>query len=140
MYLLDTNVLSELKKIPSGRANANVFAWASRTSLQDHFISAISLFEITRGVLLVERRDPAQAAALRTWMEREVLNHFADRILPVTSGVALRSAELHVPNPRPERDTFIAATALSANLVLVTRNVSDFQDTGVHLLNPWQER
>jgi predicted nucleic acid-binding protein len=136
MYLLDTNVLSELRK-PT-RANPNVLAWAKASPAVNHYISAITILEIERGILLVERRDPLQGEILRRWFKQEVLHHFEKRILPIDAAVALRCAALHVPDPQPERDALIAATALTHGLIVVTRNIPDFQSTGVTLLDPWR--
>ena len=137
MYLLDTNVVSELRKAKSGKADAGVIAWAAGIPASELFLSAISVLELEMGVLLVERRDAAQGTVLRSWLDRHVLPAFADRILPVDAAVARRCARLHVPDPRAERDALIAATALVHELTVVTRNVSDFEATGVRLLNPW---
>ena len=137
MYLLDTNVVSELRKAKSGNADARVTAWASGVPASELFLSAISVLELEMGVLLVERRDAAQGTVLRSWLDRHVLPAFADRILPVDAAVARRCAQLHVPDPRAERDALIAATALVHDLTVVTRNVGDFEATGVRLLNPW---
>lgn len=137
MYLLDTNVVSELRKAKSGKADAGVIAWAAGLPASELFLSAISVLELEMGVLLVERRDAAQGTVLRSWFDRHVLPTFADRILPVDAAVARRCARLHVPDPRAERDALIAATALVHELTVVTRNVGDFEATGVRLLNPW---
>ena len=137
MYLLDTNVVSELRKAKSGKADAGVIAWAAGIPASELFLSAISVLELEMGVLLVERRDAAQGTVLRSWLDRHVLPAFVDRILPVDAAVARRCARLHVPDPRAERDALIAATALVRELTVVTRNVSDFEATGVRLLNPW---
>ncbi len=136
MYLLDTNILSELRR--PARANANVLAWAKASPAVNHYISAITILEIERGILLAARRDPLQGEILRRWFEQEVLHHFEKRILPVDVAVALRCAALHVPDPQPERDALIAATALTHGLIVVTRNIADFQSTGVALLDPWR--
>lgn len=138
MFLLDTNVVSELRKIRAGKADANVAAWAESVSAQSLFLSAITIHELELGVRLVERRDRKQGAILRTWLENRVLQVFEGRILPVDTDVARRSAALHVPDPRPIRDAFIAATALAHRLVVVTRDIEDFQGTGAELLNPWE--
>lgn len=138
MYLLDTNVVSELRKIRSGRADARVATWASTSSAGSFFISVISLMELETGVLLLARRDTAQAANLRAWMNDQVIPGFAGRVLPVDETIAMRCAALHVPDPRPERDALIAATALVHGMTLVTRNVADFRPMGVALLNPWE--
>ena len=137
MFLLDTNVVSELRKAKAGKADANVSTWAGSVPFGSLFISAITLLELEIGVLQVERRDAAQGSILRAWLDRHVLPAFHDRILPIDVVVARRCARLHVPDPRAERDALIAATALVHGMTVVTRNVSDFQHTGVPLLNPW---
>jgi predicted nucleic acid-binding protein len=137
MFLLDTNVISELRKAGDGKADANVVAWLSSVDATTFYLSAITLMEIELGILRIERRDPAQGARLRAWMDQHILPEFADRILPVDTAVALRCAPLHVPDPHPERDAFIAATALVHGMTVVTRNIADFAPTGVPLLNPW---
>lgn len=135
MFLLDTNVLSELRR---GRmADQRVRAWAAASPAGLFWVSVISILEIERGVLLVERRDPEQGARLRSWLDGHVLGAFEDRILPVDTIVARRCAGLHVPNPRSERDALIAATALAHSMTVVTRNVADFAPMGVALVNPW---
>lgn len=137
MYLLDTNLISELRKARAGKADENVTAWAAGVPVASLFVSVITLQELEIGILLAERRDPPQGLVLRTWLEDHVLPGFADRILPVDSAVARRSAALHVPDPRPVRDALIAATALVHGLTVVTRNVDDFRPTGVEVLDPW---
>jgi predicted nucleic acid-binding protein len=137
MYLLDTNVISELRKVRSGKAHANVARWAEQTRIIELFISVVSVQELEIGVLLKERKDEAQGRLLRTWLDQHVLPAFADRILPVDTTVARTSAKLHVPDPRPVRDTLIAATALVHGLTVVTRNLADFSPTGVSTLDPW---
>ena len=137
MFLLDTNVISELRKAGDGKADTNVVAWLSSVDAASFYLSAVTIMEIELGILRVERRDPAQGARLRAWMDQHILPEFADRTLPVDTAVALRCAPLHVPDPRPERDAFIAATALVHGMTVVTRNVADFAPTGVPLLNPW---
>ena len=137
MFLLDTNVVSELRKIRLGRADANVACWADAVEAVDLYLSAVTVQELEMGVLLAERRDPPQGAVFRTWLEQHVLPAFSGRILPVDTAVAMRSAKLHVPNPRPVRDGLIAATALVHGMTVVTRNVVDFAPCGVALLNPW---
>jgi hypothetical protein len=101
--------------------------------------SAIVVQELEIGVLQLERRDLAQGAILRNWLDEYVLPTFVDRVLPIDTAVARRSARLHVPDPQPYRDGLIAATALVHGLTVVTRNVVDFETTGVPLLNPWNE-
>jgi toxin FitB len=138
MFLLDTNVVSELRKARAGKADKNVVAWAASASAGIMFVSAITVQELETGVLLAERRDPAQGAVLRRWLDTQVLPAFAERVLPVDTAVARRSAVLHVPDPRPVRDSLIAATALVHQMPVVTRNVSDFAPMGVEIIDPWQ--
>lgn len=135
-YLLDTTVVSELRK-PPGRIDANVAAWGAALDAGDHFLSAITVFEVDLGILLVERRDAAQGARLRRWFDTAVLAAFEKRTLAVDRDVARRAANLHVPDPRPERDAYIAATALVHGLTVATRNVGDFEPMGVTVTNPW---
>lgn len=135
MFLLDTNVVSELRR--PERANANVRAWASGTPAELYAISVVTVLELERGILLMERRDTVQGGILRRWLEHEILTLMSDRILPINTAVARQCAHLHVPDPRPERDALIAATALVHGLTVVTRNFGDFEPMGVALLNPW---
>ena len=137
MYLLDTNVVSELRKVRLGKADVHVAEWADSVDAADLYVSVITLQELEIGVLLVERRDPAQGAVLRAWLNAQVLPAFNGRILSIDTAVAQRSARLHVPDPRPVRDGLIAATALVHGMTVVTRNVADFELTGVVVLNPW---
>lgn len=137
MFLLDTNVLSELRKVGDGKADPKVFGWFSEQSATNFYVSAVVLMELELGTLLMERRDPAQGRRLRTWVDDYVLPEFTQRTLPVDTAVALKCARLHVPNPCSDRDAFIAATALVHGMTIVTRHVSDFQSTGVEIINPW---
>jgi hypothetical protein len=135
MFLLDTNVLSELRR--RDRTHPNVAAWADTVHATDLFLSVITILEIEVGTLLLARRDAAQGAVLKAWIDGKVLPAFAGRILSVDTAVAQRCARLHVPDLRGERDALIAATALVHRLCVITRNVADFQPMGVDLLNPW---
>jgi toxin FitB len=139
MFLLDTNVVSELRKVRSGKADPNVATWSRSVPGNNLFLSAIVVQELEIGVLQIERRDADQGALLRAWLDNHVLPSFDDRILAVDTMVARRSAVLHVPNPRPYRDSLIAATALVHGMTLVTRNIADFEGTETILLNPWLE-
>ena len=138
MFLLDTNVVSELRKAPSGRADANVVAWAGACDPVAFHLSAITVMELELGVARKERIDPRAGATLRAWLDGKVLTEFARRVLPVDAIVAIRCARLHVPDPRPERDALIAATALVHGLTVVTRNLADFASTGVACHDPWR--
>jgi len=140
MYLLDTNVISELRKAKSGKSNKHVVAWAKKIAPSCLFLSVITILELETGILLAERKDPAQGAMLRTWLNVHVLPAFSERILSIDVAVAQRTAKLHIPDPKSDRDAIIAATALVHGMTVVTRNVSDFDLTGVELLNPWEAR
>lgn len=138
MYLLDTNVVSELRKGRSQRAEPRVLAWADSVYAPSLFLSAITVLELETGVLLMERRDPAQGTMLRHWLDNQVLTAFQDRVLPVDGPVAKSCARLHVPDRRSDRDALIGATAFVHGMTVVTRNVADFAALGVPLLNPWE--
>jgi toxin FitB len=139
MFILDTNVVSELRKAKAGRADRNVTTWAAGVMPASLFVSAITILELETGVLLVERRDPDQGAVLRAWIDGQVLPAFAGRVLAIDLAVAQRCAKLHVPDPRTERDALIAATAMVHAMTVVTRNVADFEPTGAAIMNPWLE-
>lgn len=134
MHLLDTNVISEIRK-PS--ADTNVVAWFREQEPTALFLSAITMVELDLGVRRAEHRDPVQGAALRRWLDGDVRVLFRGRILAVDEEVARRAASLQVPDPRPDRDCFIAATALAHNLHVVTRNVKDFHSMTDRLVDPW---
>lgn len=137
MFLLDTNVVSELRKVRLGKADEHVARWADSVDAADLYLSVITIQELEIGVLLAERRDSIQGAVYRAWLSGHVLPAFSGRVLPVDLAVAQRSARLHVPAPRPVRDGLIAGTALVHGMTVVTRNVADFAPTGVEILNPW---
>ena len=137
MYILDTNVVSELRKAKSVKAYKKVIQWAKDISASSLYLSVISILELETGILLAERRDPSQGTILRSWLNSHVLPAFSERILPVDTAIAQRCAKLHVPDRRSDRDAIIAATALVHGMTVVTRNVQDFNQTGVEILNPW---
>jgi predicted nucleic acid-binding protein len=139
-WLLDTNVISELRKAKTGKINPNVKAWAESVFADDLFLSAITLLELEMGIGLLERRDPTQATLLRTWLNQSVLPAFEQRILVVDAAVALCCGKLHVAAPRSDHDALIAATALVHQMTVVTRNADDFQPMGVAILNPWETK
>ena len=133
--LLDTNVVSELRK--AAKADANVTAWAAAQPQDTLFVSTMTVLELEIGVQRMERRDRRQGAVLRQWLDGHVLPAFDDRVLVFDTAIARRCAALHVPDPKPERDAIIAATALVHGLTLATRNIADFQNMGVKLVDPW---
>ncbi len=135
MFLVDTNVVSELRR--TERAHPAVVAWAARTNPDSMWLSAVTLFELELGAKRLAHRDAAQGFQILAWIDQSVLPAFRGRIIPFDATMARRCAALHVPNPRPERDAMIAATALTRDLTVVTRNVADFEPMGVRLLNPW---
>jgi predicted nucleic acid-binding protein len=137
MYLLDTNVVSELRKAKAGKADKRLTAWAASVPASSLFLSVITILELEIGTLLVERRDPTQGAVLRLWLDSHVQPAFAGRVLAVDTAVAQRCARLHVPDPRADRDALIAATALAHGMIVVTRNLADFKPMSVDLFNPW---
>lgn len=137
MYILDSNIISELRKIALNRANHSVIQWFSRIPHEQLYLSAITVMELNIGILRLERRDPAQAKPLRQWFEQYVLPEFSDRTVAVDSEIALCCSQLHVPNPHSERDALIAATAMVHDMTVVTRNIKDFKTTGVSLINPF---
>ena len=138
MFILDTNVVSELRKIRSGKAVVQVAKWADSVNASTLFISVITVLELENGVLRMERRDAQQGLLLRSWLDNQVLPEFAERTLPIDAAIAQCCARLHVPDPRAERDALIAATAFVHKMAIVTRNTIDFKNMGVKLINPWE--
>ena len=136
MFLLDTNVLSELRR--AHKTDANLAAWSEAVPSGDMYISSVTILELETGALLLSRRDKTQGRLICEWIEDRVLTAFGDRILPVDTAVARKCATLHVPDPRPYRDSLIAATAMVHRLTVVTRNTADFEAMHVRVLNPWK--
>ena len=139
MFLLDTNVVSELRKVRLGSGNERVARWSDSVAAGELYLSVITIQELEIGILLAERRDVLQGEKLRVWFTQQVLPAFSGRILPVDMAVAQASARLHVPDPKPIREGLIAGTALVHGMTVVTRNVADFERTGVSILNPWRD-
>ena len=137
MFVLDTNVLSGLRRLD--KADQRLLAWAETRPVEDFYTSVISILELEIGTLLLARHDVGQARMYRRWLDMIVLPQFDGRILPIDTAVAIACANMHVPDPKPERDALIAATALVHDKTVVTRNVKDFKGTGVRLFNPWEE-
>jgi predicted nucleic acid-binding protein len=135
MFVLDTNVISELR---SGKPNPSsaVLAWAASTALSSHYLTSVTVYELELGVLHLERRK--QGSGIRQWLET-VKSTFRGRVLPFSDHAAVACARMHVPNPKSFRDSMIAAIALESGLTVVSRNVDDFAHTGVRLLNPWDD-
>ena len=138
MFILDTNVISEQRRIGSARENPNVAAWTNSVAREMTYISVVTVRELETWVLLRARRDPDQGKLMRRWFEESVLPAFQTRIIDIDQVIARCCAGLYVPNPRPLGDSLIAATALVHGLTVVTRNTSDFAPMGVKLLNPWE--
>jgi predicted nucleic acid-binding protein len=136
MYLLDTNVISELRKLTNGKADPAFALWFDTIALDILYTSVITLFEIENGILLLERRDPLQAKILRNWSEK-IRATLHGHILSVDESVAMHCAASFVPNPRPWRDAFIGSTAAVHRFTLVTGNVRDFQGLDIDIINPW---
>ena len=137
MLVLDTNVICELRKPPS-RVAPEVVRWATAQAPICLYLSTLTLYELEVGARRLERRDEVGGRRLRRWIDDQVVQAFADRLLLIDADVARQAAALQVPDPRPERDMYIAATALVHGMIVVTRNVRDFAPTGVTLLNPWE--
>ena len=139
MFVLDTNVVSELRKVRAGRANPGVSDWASGVPSGQMFVSTITIHELEHGVLLAELADPDRGVVLRSWLDESVASAFATRVLPVDEPVARRAAALHVPDPAPFRDALIGATALVHRMAVVTRNVKDFERfEDLDVVDPWR--
>lgn len=133
-YLLDTNVISELRK--GERADASVRAWFNGLGEEEIYLSVLTIGEIRRGVESVRRRDPDSAAALDSWLARLAETH-RDRILPVDRAIAEEWGRVNVPDPLPVVDGLLAATAKLAGLTFATRNVADVEGSGVQLVDPF---
>ena len=137
-YLLDTNVISESRRLGTSRVDPVAALWLDRIDVGETFLSAMTVFELERGVRQMERRDAAQGLMLRRWFGEQVMVTYEARILPLSGAVALVCAGLHIPHPKSERDAWIAATAIDAGLTVATRNVGDFEGMGIRMVNPFE--
>lgn len=138
MFLLDTNVISEMRKKKLGTVNSGVVQFLTNTLQEQTFISVISVMEVKQGILhLQHRNDHNQADILQAWLDSDILTAFNGRILPVTTEIALQCAEFHVPDKSGANDALIGATAKVHNLTVVTRNDKDFDFSGVRVINPF---
>ena len=138
-FLLDTNIVSELRK-PAERRSEQFNDWAEGLTPSDTALSVITVLELRAGIESKRRNDPKQAEVLGAWLEKSVLPAYAGRVLDVDQPVADVAARLHVPDRKPAHDALIAATAQAHGLTLVTRNVVDFEPMGVPFVNPWEHR
>jgi hypothetical protein len=138
MYLLDTNIISESRKLGTAKVDPGAARWLGQIDVETTFVSAMTVFELERGVRQMERRDTRQGAQLRRWFDDQVMATYESRTLPLSQAVALICAGLHIPDPKSERDAWIAATAIDGGLTLVSRNVADFAGMGVELFNPFE--
>ncbi len=138
MYLLDTNIISESRKLGTNRIDPNAARWFAGVDAETSFVSAMTIYELERGTQQMEHRDAKQGAELRRWLNDQIIATYEHRTLPLTRAVAIICAGLHIPDPKSERDAWIAATAIDAGLTLVTRNAGDFASMGVGLINPFE--
>lgn len=141
MYLLDTNVISEIRKIRNGKANQGVAEWFFTTPLDELFLNDIVLLEVKQGALLARHNnDLIKAQMLDDWADNQLPKQFGERILPISRHICLIASTLHIPNPRDRHDALIGVTALAHNLILVSRNQKDFKNIdGLKFFNPFIE-
>jgi predicted nucleic acid-binding protein len=139
MFVIDTNVISEIRKVKSGRADKNVAQWAKRVDLSLCYLSVVTIHELEVGIFQAELKDKQKGKTLRNWLNTQVLPTFSKRIIEISLPIIRQSATLNSPKLRPFRDCLIASTALVYGMSVVTRNAADFESTGVTLINPWDE-
>jgi toxin FitB len=139
MFLLDTNIISESRKLGTSRVDPRAARWFAQIDVEATFVSAMTIFELEQGVQQMERRDAKQGLVLRRWLDDQIITTYEHRTLPLSRDVALICAGLHIPDPKAERDAWIAATAIDAQLILASRNVADFANMSVKLVNPFEE-
>ncbi|RXT30403.1 VapC toxin family PIN domain ribonuclease [Rhizobium leguminosarum] len=132
MYLVDTNIVSEAR-----RGTPQVVSWLRSVDPLTIHLSALTLGEIMRGIALKQKSDPKTAAHLTEWLRKLRYDH-GDRILPVTNEIAVEWGRIAAIRPRGDIDGLIAATAIVHDLIVVTRNVGDFDDIGAAAINPWE--
>lgn len=139
MYLLDTNVISQIRKVNHPKCPPIFKTWFDKVDLNHCYLATITLFEIERGILQKAHKDKMQADMIRHWFEHQIKPEFAERVLSLDMPNALKTAYFHVPNPAPLIDSFLAGIAISHELILVTRNTKDFIGfDGIKLLNPFE--
>lgn len=137
MYLLDTNIISLLRRIDTRYCPEELTQWYNQINIEDYYLSSITIFEIEMGILLKQRKDPFQAQVLRTWFETQVKLEFFERILPVNRIGATKTASYNVPNPASLTDSLIAGTAYEYGLIVVTDNEKDFINfADIQIFNP----
>ena len=139
MYLLDTNVVSELRKAGTSLVDRNLEKWANATESGHFYVSSITMLELEIGVQRLERKDKKQGKALRFWLTDKVMPSFEGRVLSFDTEAALYCAQLHVPNPRSDRDSYIASIGYVHDMTVATRNTKDFEGMGVRLVDPWSK-
>lgn len=137
MYLLDTNAISELRKVKTGKAHQGFIEWLYSIQPDTLYINTIVLMELKKGIFLKQRKDPKQAQDLQIWLDTIIRPTFAHRTLNIDENTIDICAKLHVPNKRPENDAWIGAMAIAYNMTLVTRNVKDYAGLPVKILNPF---
>lgn len=136
-FFFDTNIVSEIRLILSGKANPNFVQWLKTVDMQNCWTSVVVFMEIEKGILRKERKDKFQGEHLKIWLETSIKPLFANRILNIDLETAKICASLHIPNPRPDNDAWIAASCIQHNLTLITRNEADFQNLGMKIINPF---
>lgn len=137
MYLLDTNVISEMRLIAKNKANPNVTRWVKSQNADNFYLNSIVMMELEKGILLKYRRDPTQAKILETWFKTVVIHNFKERTFIIDNHIAEICATLHIPDKKADNDAWIGATAIAHDLILVTRNVDDFAGMPVKIFNPF---
>lgn len=137
MYLLDTNAISEIRKVPKNKANLGFARWFATVHYEDLYVNTVIMMELEKWYLIKEIKDPTQAKFIKDWVFEVAYPRFENRILEIDLKTAKVCATLFVPNPKPENDAWIGATAIAYDLIVVTRNVDDFAEMPVKVFNPF---